>query len=48
MLSLIEAFASSPMLLNAEQRSLEAPANETKDDRAVYFDFLSLFMVYMT
>ncbi|KAJ6851924.1 endoplasmic reticulum metallopeptidase 1 isoform X1 [Iris pallida] len=44
--SLIDAFGSSSMVLNAKQRSLQALANQTKDDRAIFFDYLSLFMVF--
>ncbi|XP_058103302.1 uncharacterized protein LOC131246870 isoform X1 [Magnolia sinica] len=44
--SLINAFASSPELLNAQQRIALADAgNGTKDDQSVFFDYLSLFMV---
>ncbi|XP_020260937.1 endoplasmic reticulum metallopeptidase 1 isoform X1 [Asparagus officinalis] len=46
MISLIKAFAGSPVLLSAEQRSIEALKNKDKDDRPIYFDYLSLFMIF--
>ncbi|KAL0928510.1 hypothetical protein M5K25_000394 [Dendrobium thyrsiflorum] len=41
---LLHAFSSSTMLLNSKQRNLEVPATKNSNDRAVYFDYLSLFM----
>ncbi|XP_010926709.2 uncharacterized protein [Elaeis guineensis] len=43
---LIEAFASSSMVLNANERTLEVAANGAKTDRAVFFDYLSWFMIF--
>ncbi|KAI0530756.1 hypothetical protein KFK09_000304 [Dendrobium nobile] len=43
---LLHAFASSTMLLNSKQRNLEVPATKKSNDRAVYFDYLSLFMIF--
>ncbi|PKA54896.1 hypothetical protein AXF42_Ash000731 [Apostasia shenzhenica] len=45
-ISLIDAFASSPMLLDAKHRNLKAAATEKNIDRAIYFDYMSLFMVF--
>lgn len=42
---LLDAFASSAMLLDAKQRNTEVLATNNSNDRAVYFDYLSLFMV---
>ncbi|KAJ0972606.1 hypothetical protein J5N97_020565 [Dioscorea zingiberensis] len=42
---LIAAFASSPMLLNAEERSLKS-AEGTIEERAVYFDYMSWFLIF--
>ncbi|KAF9603827.1 hypothetical protein IFM89_038010 [Coptis chinensis] len=44
--SLIRAFANSSKLQNAHERSLvKLELHEIKDDRAVFFDYLSLFMI---
>ncbi|XP_020580658.1 endoplasmic reticulum metallopeptidase 1 isoform X2 [Phalaenopsis equestris] len=43
---LLDAFASSAKLLDAKQRKLEDFATKNSDDRAVYFDYLSLFMIF--
>lgn len=46
MFNLIKAFASSPMMLTAEKASLRTPLQNNNNDRAIFFDYLSLFMVY--
>lgn len=43
--NLIKAFTSSPLLQAAQQRPFSVK-NEKKDERAVYFDYLSLFMIF--
>ncbi|XP_072972692.1 uncharacterized protein [Typha angustifolia] len=45
LLSLVKAFANSSMVLDAKERSLRAVSNGMKNDRAVFFDYLSLYMV---
>ncbi|WOL03722.1 endoplasmic reticulum metallopeptidase 1 [Canna indica] len=42
---LTQAFANSSMLLNADERSLKVEQG-TMEDRAVFFDYLSWFMIY--
>ncbi|CAN6447483.1 unnamed protein product [Victoria cruziana] len=45
--SLVKAFTSSSKLQNAMQRELlRVSQNETIEERAVFFDYLSLFMVF--
>lgn len=47
LLSITRAFANSSKLLNAHEReSLKVAANEPKDERAVFFDYLSWFMIF--
>lgn len=42
---LIQAFANSSDVLNADERSLKVTSLESTEGRAVFFDYLSLFMV---
>ncbi|KAL6983889.1 hypothetical protein U1Q18_017261 [Sarracenia purpurea var. burkii] len=45
--SLIKAFTNSSKLQNASEReSLGAATNESKDERAIFFDYLSWFMIF--
>ncbi|KAM0934905.1 putative peptidase M28 [Dioscorea sansibarensis] len=44
--NLIEAFANSPLLQNAKQRSNMAAKKGAESELAVYSDYLSLFMIY--
>ncbi|GMH01502.1 hypothetical protein Nepgr_003341 [Nepenthes gracilis] len=45
--SLVKAFASSSMLHNARKQQSFAPiAKESDNDRAIFFDYLSWFMVF--
>ncbi|XP_074557502.1 uncharacterized protein LOC141813432 [Curcuma longa] len=43
---LTQAFANSSDVLNADERSLKVASLESTEGRAVFFDYLSLFMVY--
>ncbi|KAG6517324.1 hypothetical protein ZIOFF_020709 [Zingiber officinale] len=43
---LTQAFANSSDVLNANERSLKVASLESTEGRAVFFDYLSLFMVY--
>ncbi|CAD5163629.1 unnamed protein product [Musa acuminata subsp. malaccensis] len=43
---LTKAFANSSLLLNAGERSLKVAPHGTMEDRAVFFDYLSWFMIY--
>lgn len=44
---LVEAFTNSSKLRNTyERESFKAAANESKDERAVFFDYLSYFMIF--
>ncbi|CAA6664062.1 unnamed protein product [Spirodela intermedia] len=43
--ALVKAFTASPLLRNAEQRSQVDAAKDPGNDRAVYFDYLSWFMI---
>ena len=46
LLSLLKAFTNSSKLQSAREREyLEASINDYKDERAVFFDFLSWFIV---
>ena len=46
LLSILKAFTNSSMLRTAHEReSLGATSNDYKDERAVFFDYLSWFMV---
>ncbi|KMT07478.1 hypothetical protein BVRB_6g150960 isoform A [Beta vulgaris subsp. vulgaris] len=45
--SVVKAFASSSMLRNASERQyLESSAQGTNDERAIFFDYMTWFMVY--
>lgn len=44
--SVLKAFSNSSKLENVHEReSLEATANENKDERAIFFDYLTFFIV---
>lgn len=44
--SLLKAFTSSSKLRNAQERkALKETSNDYKDERAIFFDYLSWFMV---
>ncbi|KAG5236462.1 endoplasmic reticulum metallopeptidase [Salix suchowensis] len=46
LLSILKAFTNSSKLLNAREREyLEATTNDYKDERAIFFDYLSWFIV---
>ncbi|KAJ6356329.1 hypothetical protein OIU78_004440, partial [Salix suchowensis] len=47
LLSILKAFTNSSKLLNAREREyLEATTNDYKDERAIFFDYLSWFIIF--